>query len=53
MILRGLLFGGTGYMRIVRMGHGWEHTHITISPDGLVAQHKAQQCRYSLTLYKA
>jgi hypothetical protein len=36
MISRGLLFGGTGYTRIVRMGHDWEHTHITISPDGLI-----------------
>ena len=36
MILRGLLFGGTGYTQIVCMGHGWEHTHIMISPDGLI-----------------
>ena len=36
MVLRGLLFGGTEYMQIVCMGHGWEHTHATISPDGLI-----------------
>ena len=36
MALRGLLFGGTEYVRIVHMGHGWEHTHAMISPDGLI-----------------